>query len=215
MASDIQNGDFETGVLDPWEADGEAFADQPRNNDPRPPTVHVPPALIGLGGNYWWGGVDIQVPMASGRQGTWWISTRDAATGTLTSDSFVITAERPWFSCLVGGSDDPVVGVQVLIRSTEKNRSRFENVILPDGRVGSYPTTVVREEPYYVLFSAAGHGGEQLRRVGLDLGTFAGEQGRVRIMDGSTSGHVNADDFQMTADQPEIVPLAVPRPSPP
>jgi uncharacterized repeat protein (TIGR01451 family) len=215
MASDIRNGDFETGTLDPWEADGTAFADQPRNNDPPSPTVHVPPARIGVGGDYWRGGTDFQVPVATGRQGTWWISTNDDATGTLVSNPFVVSADRTWFSCLVGGSDDPAAGVQVLIRATEENRSRFEDVALPDGRVGSYPTAWAAGEQHYVLFHATGTGGEELRRAGFDLDGFAGDQARVRIIDGSTSSHVNADDFRMTADQPDIVPIAVPSPSPP
>lgn len=200
----IVNGDFETGRVQPWLVEGTAFANQPASIDRPGRRTSVAPLPVPLGGDYWQGGYDIRGP-----QGKWWISTDDGATGTLTSNAFTINASRPWFSCLVGGGRDlATLRVELLILATEANRRRFVGVTGPDGGAMTYRTEKVAANDYYVVFEAGGQGGEQMQRVAVNVGEYDGEQARVRIVDRSTGGHINADDFRFSAEQPAVSPLA-------
>jgi microsomal dipeptidase-like Zn-dependent dipeptidase/lysophospholipase L1-like esterase len=202
----LVNGDFETGQLQPWVAQGTAFANQPASADRPDRRVHVDapaPSQMPLGGDYWQGGYDIHGP-----QGKWWISTDDAAAGTLTSNAFKISASWPWFSCLVGGGNDPAnLRVEFLILATEANRSRFVS------GTTTYRTVKFANRDHYVIFEASGQGSEQMRRVAVNVGEYDGEQARIRIVDRSTGGHINADNFRFSTEQPVQSPLVEQRAS--
>jgi putative membrane-bound dehydrogenase-like protein len=95
------NLDFETGTLQDWQAEGEAFAGQPIKGD----TV-----------------VPRRSDMRSRHQGQYWIGTYerrgDPPQGTLTSVPFKIT--HPWASFLVGGGPWPTTCVELVLKDPGK-----------------------------------------------------------------------------------------------
>jgi putative membrane-bound dehydrogenase-like protein len=95
------NLDFETGTLQHWKAEGEAFAGQPIKGD----TVHPrrPDSYSRHQGHYWIGGYE--------RLG-------DKATGTLTSVPFKVT--HPWATFLVGGGPHANTCVELCRQDTGK-----------------------------------------------------------------------------------------------
>lgn len=184
--------DFEAGDVSFWTAEGEAFLNQPIRGD-KFLASQVKPNLIPLGGDYWNGRYPV------GHQGNYWISTEDSLTGTLLSDEFLIDARFPWFSCLIGGSNQmSACHVALLITATNANRQQF---------AGTYPLISLAERGnFYQVFTATGHNSELLRRVSYHTRWLAGEHARIRILDASTSGHLSVDDFQMSADAPQTLP---------
>lgn len=99
------NLDFETGTLDDWTADGNAFVGQPVKGDtvnPRRSDMH------------------------SGHQGDFWIGTferkGDKPQGTLTSAPFRVT--HPWATFLVGGGSHPSTTVELVDKETDQVISR-------------------------------------------------------------------------------------------
>jgi len=184
--------DFESGDLSFWTAEGEAFLKQPIRGD-RFVTSHVKPGLIAIGGDYW----DGLYP--AGHQGDYWISTQDNLTGTLTSDEFIIDAQFPWFSCLISGSNDMTAcSVSLLIKATATNAQKLAGTyaLLPLAGRGDF----------YQVFEATGHGNEIMQRVSFNAGWLAGERACIRVIDTSTSGHINVDDFQFSAAAPQTLP---------
>jgi hypothetical protein len=95
------NLDFETGTLQDWTANGEAFKDQPIKGD----TVKLRRA-----------------DMQSRHQGQFWIGGYekhlDKPTGTLTSVSFKVT--HPWATFLVGGGPHANTSVELVRADTKK-----------------------------------------------------------------------------------------------
>jgi microsomal dipeptidase-like Zn-dependent dipeptidase len=184
--------DFESGDLSCWHAEGKAFLNQPVRGD-RFMTSQARPNLIPLGGNYWNG------PYPIGHRGNYWLSTDDQLTGTLTSDKFTISARFPWLSLLVSGKNDATnCTVALLIKATARNRQRFENL---------YPGITLKDlGNFYQVFVTTGRGNEIMQRVSFRADQFAGEDARIRITDSSTSGHINVDDIQFTADKPQTLP---------
>ena len=111
---DLASGDFSF-----WTAQGEAFLAQPVRGD-KFVTSRARPGLISLGGDYWDG------PYPVGNLNNYWISTDDHLTGSLTSDEFPITAQFPWFSFLISGTDDiTVCFVALLVKATPTNAQKF------------------------------------------------------------------------------------------
>ena len=96
------NLDFETGTLEGWKAEGDAWEGQPIKGD----TI----ALRNRGnsnhaGQYWIGGYE---------------KVGDKGTGRLTSSTFTVT--HPWASFLVGGGKDPALTrVEVVEEATGKS----------------------------------------------------------------------------------------------
>ncbi len=184
--------DFEAGDLSFWTAEGDAFQHQPIRGD-RFVTSQARPGLISIGGDYWDG------PYPVGHQGEYWVSTEDHLTGTLTSDEFLIDARFPWFSCLIGGSDDiSACSVSLLIKATEANKQRLSGTCTP--------VHLGERGDFYKVFEVSGHGEERMRRVSFHADNFAGERGCIRVIDNATSGHINVDDFQFSAAAPETLP---------
>jgi microsomal dipeptidase-like Zn-dependent dipeptidase len=185
--------DFESGDLSFWEAEGEAFQQQPVRGD-RFVTSQARPGLISIGGDYWDG------PYPVGHQGEYWVSTEDHLTGTLISDEFQIDAGCPWFSFLISGSDDIAnCYVSLLVKATDTNKQRLSDT--------HTPVQLPIRGDFYKVFEATGHGDERMRRVSFDAGSFAGERARIRVVDNATAGHINVDDFQFSAQAPETLPV--------
>src|SRR5262245_60388102 len=93
------NLDFETGTLQDWTAEGDAFAGQPIQGDTVSPR---------------------RGDMKSDHQGRFWIGTYerrgDRPQGTLTSVAFKVT--HPWASFLVGGGPWPETRVELVRKDT-------------------------------------------------------------------------------------------------
>src|SRR5437868_2621126 len=93
------NLDFETGTLQDWTAEGDAFAGQPIKGD----------TVAARRGD-----------MRSQHQGQYWIGSYerngDKPQGTLTSVAFKVT--QPWASFLVGGGSYPTTCVELVRKDT-------------------------------------------------------------------------------------------------
>jgi microsomal dipeptidase-like Zn-dependent dipeptidase len=184
---------FASGDLRCWTAEGEAFLRQPICGD-KFVTSQAKPRLISLGGDYWDG------PYPVGNLNTYWISTEDHQTGTLTSDEFPLVAQFPWFNFLISGSADiTACSVALLVKATTANAQKF---------AGKYPVvSLAQGGDWYRVFAATGHGNEIMRRVSFDASKVVGEMARIHITDQTTAGHINVDDFQFSATAPQAVPL--------
>lgn len=182
--------DFESGDLVFWTAQGEAFLNQPVRGD-RFLTDQVRPGLISIGGDYWNGLYPV------GQRGEYWISTENHLTGSLTSDEFIIDAACPWFSFLIGGSSADC-SASLLVRATDANHEQLSGTCEVVHLAG-------RGE-FYQVFTASGRDDERMRRVVFHAEHLGGERARIQIVDNSTSGHINVDDFQFTPQAPETLP---------
>jgi putative membrane-bound dehydrogenase-like protein len=95
----VLNLDFETGTLQDWTPEGDAFTGQPVQGDTVFPR---------------------RSDMKSQHQGKFWIGTYerkgDKPQGTLTSDAFVVT--HPWGSFMVGGGTDLATCVELVRKDT-------------------------------------------------------------------------------------------------
>ncbi len=101
------NSDFETGTLEGWTAEGEAFVDQPTKGDNSRARNRE---TANVQGEWWIGGFE-RYTGAVGQPG----ATRgDQPTGTLTSQPFTI--RRPYISFRIGAGNLPgEVGVRLLV----------------------------------------------------------------------------------------------------
>jgi len=95
----VLNLDFESGTLDDWKVDGEAFVGQPIRDD----TVakRRPDMRSGHRGNFWIGGYE---------------KTGDKATGTLTSVPFPVTHD--YASFLMNGGEHANTRVELVLKET-------------------------------------------------------------------------------------------------
>ena len=192
---------FESGNLTFWTAEGQAFINQPICGD-KVRASRACPGLVPLGGDYWDG------PYPVGNRCKYWISTEDRLIGTLTSDEFVIGGNYPWFSFLIsGGCDKENLRVELLIRATEQNRAKFAYVTEIDEQSISYPLVTLGDRgAFYRVFEATGNNCEFMRRVVLNIATanLMGEHTCIRIVDNSTTSHINVDDFRFSSDCPQV-----------
>src|SRR5260370_790419 len=175
--------DFEEG-LHGWHATGAAFAGQPVKGDSFSTNRT---SAMRLGGDYW---RDLQFPV--GDHGKRFIFTLeseggDQATGSLISDDITLSRERRYFSLLVGGTNDPLrehVELQVLANSPNE-------AIAP------------RDGDHLVLFRATGRGTDLLHQEVFSIPSFAlGRKARIKIVDDSSVGHINADYIRFTSEPP-------------
>ncbi|EFH82106.1 peptidase M19 renal dipeptidase [Ktedonobacter racemifer DSM 44963] len=181
--------DFAGGDLSRWHAEGEAFREQPVRGD-RFRASQVKPGLVPLGGDYWDG------PYPVGQRGEYWISTEDHLTGTLTSETFILEASSPWFTCLLGGSDvNDACSISLLIKASESNSSCLSD---------SYSRIYIAREnsDFFQVFQATSRGHEMMRRVVFYAQKFVGEWACVRISDSSISEHINVADVCFSAEAP-------------
>lgn len=185
------NWDFELG-LTAWESSGDAFNFQPASGDVMP--VRRVAELANqitqdIGGDYW---RDVTYPV--GQHGTNWVGTAenpsalagglfedaptDQQTGWLRSKSFIIT--KPYISFLIGGQKDTnQLRVELLLQSVA-------------GAVGS---DLYDGLSYDVVHIATGHDRESMRWQEWYVGDAIGRRAILRIVDNSTTGHLNVDDF--------------------
>jgi microsomal dipeptidase-like Zn-dependent dipeptidase len=169
------NFDFEN-TLSGWTATGAAFDSQPVNGA-KIRTNQIQP--VKLGGDYW---RDLPYPL--GQHGSYLISTSNAGTGTLTSETFVINPGKLFFSFLIGGSSNAA-------------SERVElQVLTADGN-------------YVVAISETAEKGaedrdlEILQQKVIKLPkSLAGRTAYIKIIDASDTAHINVDHFQFTPEPP-------------
>lgn len=103
------NFDFETGTLQDWTAEGDAFVGQPIDGDT------VTPRRPGMRSNH---------------QGRYWIGTferaKDRPQGTLTSVPFKVT--HPWCSFLIGGGFYETTCVEIVLKNNDIPLARVSGV---------------------------------------------------------------------------------------
>jgi hypothetical protein len=97
-------------------------------------------------------------------------------TGVLTSETFTIPEGT--LSFLIGGSNSFDTRVELNVLDQIEGRIRVEYT--------------------------SGQGSETMERVVWDLSQFAGSTGQLRIIDESTTGHINVDDFNFSYYQEEV-----------
>jgi microsomal dipeptidase-like Zn-dependent dipeptidase len=186
------NWGFELG-LTAWEAEGDAFVDQPVTGDVIPVrrVSELKQRLEDkIGGNYWH---DLTYPV--GHQGQHWVGTAENVsnlpgglfdtseteerTGTLRSKSFII--EKPFISFLIGGgTDDNLLRVELLTEAEAPGPS----------------TVAYNGLPYEVHAYETGHNRESMHWVSWGVNSQKGKRAIIRILDHSATGHLNVDDFR-------------------
>ncbi len=190
------NWDFEQGLL-MWTWTGNAFDNQPTYGATLP-AERVRP--LSIGGNYW------HTDFPIGAHQDYWIGTAEshpnpgdpvrrgpdpaaeALTGTLTSREFRISSTFLTF-LISGGNDINRLRVELQIRPADAaDRARLPALGF-DGDWG------------IVLF-ATGLNSEVMSREVWDVRRFRSRVARVRIVDQSTTGHINVDDFRFPEEDP-------------
>lgn len=197
----LENWGFEIGFLG-WAPSGSAFEFPPVVGDLV--TAKRIPALRqqlqnAIGGDYW---RDLYYPV--GEKGTHWICTAnvtdwspagnllddmfdDSLTGSLISKSFVIDTRA--ISFLIGGMKDiDHLRVELLVQA-------------PSGSAGD---VTLLGTAYNIADFRTGDGNELMRRDWWDTESLIGQNARIRILDTSTAGHLNVDDFRFQ----DVTPLA-------
>jgi hypothetical protein len=191
-----------------WVATGTAFRAQPV---PASTVLTDRFAPVRLGGDYWRG-----LPYPLGQRGKTVIATAvpdgNGPTGTLTSPRFVLDAARPYFSVLIGGTNDIArERIEVQVQPLPTDGSDFERQVSQwhtASRACALPN-VTQDEGYLTLLSLTGAGYEQLRHEVMPLPAFVlGHQARIKLVDDSASGHLNIDNIEFLPSAP------APRPTP-
>lgn len=197
------NFDFEEGLLY-WTNSGSAF----QLRDVRYKCVRaseIQPKPVALEGDYW---QDLCFPI--GQHGYRWVSSYDvngggdAAMGTLTSDVFTIEADDRYFSFLVGGSNDASgERVELQVRATS---SQEQDEI--ERRLAGHAEkrhVLARDGDFVVVIVTSGPGQDALQQRICEIPeVLLGRHARIKIIDDSTTGHINADSFQFTAFPPPV-----------
>jgi len=155
-----------------------------------------------IGGDYW-----TNLTYRIGVKGSHWIGTADnyaippgelfdnvgdfdeGLKGELLSKPFPIT--KRYMTCLIGGmSDMDQLRVELLVK-------------VEDNEAGAI---VIGNDRFRVESKATGHGRELMRRAVFNMDDFfhhvLGRKARIRIVDQSSTGHLNVDDFQFTDELP-------------
>jgi microsomal dipeptidase-like Zn-dependent dipeptidase len=191
-----QSFDFEK-TLSGFVPDGLAFANQPVSAV-MIKTDRIAP--VTLGGDYW---ASLSYPM--GQNGQYLIATGwnygDGVTGTLLSPAYALPASPLYFSLRIGGTNDPI-GERVEL---QLRMSSAEQAVFAD-RTG--PLT--RDGDFVVIKSFTGAGYEQLRQESFHIPDFLlPRDARMKVIDASSSGHINLDYLQFTATPPTPVKTPV------
>lgn len=195
-----QTFDFEDGVRG-WERSGDAFATQPYCG----PITSTIFAHIKLGGSYW---KNMQYPLA--QHGRCLITTiaqpLDTPVGSLTSSEFLLDRALQFLSFRIGGTEDLVrERLELEVRIPE----RLDSDRVRQIREWSGPFASTADGVYSVVYAAIGHNSESLRQEVVEIPEFLrGLPARIRILDTSSTGHINVDYIQFTSSAPP--PLRVP-----
>jgi microsomal dipeptidase-like Zn-dependent dipeptidase len=195
------NFDFEDGLRD-WTKSGGAFDSQPVDGA----TVQTDRLdVVGLGGDYWRG---ISYPL--GHHGHYLILTEDNSTGTLTSTDFVLSDATPYFSFLIAGSEDishERLELQVLTGSPGEARELETRVVawMATQHLSEKRTNVpIMDGAYVVAVAATGNNLELLRQETTQIPEFLlGHTARLKIIDASSSAHIDVDFIRFTATRPD------------
>ena len=165
--------------FDRWEAAGDAFAAQPVRAS-SVMTNRLAPVTVG--GDYWQG---LRYPL--GQDGDSLVmsgTTGDEAVGRFSSPPFVLSSDAPYFSVLIGGTND-VTSVRLELQVSAA-AGRFD---AGDARAALRVT---------------GDGYEQLRQVRWQVpGELIGHGARVVIVDESPKGHINVDAVRFSRESPQ------------
>jgi hypothetical protein len=199
--------------LQGWAATGAAFANQPTIGDNVLAERMRPDMRLennGIGGDYW-----KKIPYPIGHQGTGWIGTYenrpdvsvppgrtagDTPTGTLTSPEFRIV--NPTISFLIGGGSDVArLRVELLLRLNARQLDEVR-------RNGGQPIRIANAD-YVVGAFATGQRNEILRREQWDVSAHRERTAIMRIIDESTTGHINVDDIRLSDAFPAPQPPGV------
>lgn len=197
------NWGFELGLAS-WVDSGSAFEFQPVfGNTMRVKRIPQLKQQMDdkIGGGYWQ-----DITYRIGFRGEYWIGTADnytvpqgwlfdseqpsdTRTGELRSKPFTI--QKPYITFLVGGTQDP-------------EKLRVE--LLTKADPGTPNTIQIGAEKYQVEYSTTGHGQERLHRATWSVDNAfhhaIGKKAFIRIVDESTTGHINVDDFQFVDTHP-------------
>lgn len=214
----ITGFNFEKGKisLSDWIREGLAFVNQPTygnnvlvkremTNTKNPFRVNIP-----LGGDYWQ-----MLSLPIGHKGEYWIGSAesrsdssqplgrmigDGAPGTLTSPEFLISSN--FISFLVGGSNDVSnASVELLL---EGESSIDEKSAGNPNDVQTINNKAVSKFPRFT-----GNGSNVMRRVWWNVSTIKGKKARIMIMDKTTSGNINVDDFIFQDIAPDVNSIAI------
>lgn len=195
------NFDFEDSLRG-WTKSGAAFDSQPVDGS----TVRTDWFnVVGLGGDYWRG---ISYPL--GHHGHYLILTDDNSTGTLTSTDFALSEATRYFSFLIAGSDDirhERLELQVLTSSPNE-------AIELEKQVAQWTATQHLSEKrtnlpamdgeYAVAVAVTGNNLELLQQETIQIPEFLlGHSARLKIIDASSSAHINVDFIRFTAKPPD------------
>jgi len=200
------NFDFEHG-LEHWTKSGPAFGSQPiEGASVRTDRTNV----VKVGGDYW---RNLSYPI--GHHGRYLILTDDALKGELTSVDFTLSRATPYFSFLIGGSEDVAyerLELQILVTSptdadelerriktwAETQTALDKRAEVPI-RAGQYLTAVAvtgRKDPDGLAL-------DLLKQKSILLPEFLlGRIARLRIIDDSTSEHIGVDFIRFSANAP-------------
>jgi hypothetical protein len=185
------NWDFELG-LTAWVPSGTAFNNQPMIGNAisiQQNTVISSQIRSTIGGDYWSG-----TTLAIGQKGQAWVGTAipdnpsaggDSLTGTLRSKTFIVNQAFVTF-LIGGGQDDANLRVEFLVA----------------GSPGLPGDIVVNGQPYVIVLHETGNGDEALRRAWFNVSQYVGQRAVLRIVDNSTTGHLNVDDFEFQPASP-------------
>jgi microsomal dipeptidase-like Zn-dependent dipeptidase len=195
------NLDFEDGLRG-WTKSGAAFDSQPVDGTSiRTDRFNV----VGLGGDYWRG---ISYPL--GYHGHYMILTDDNSTGTLTSTDFFLDDTTRYFSFLIAGSDDighERLELQVLTSSASEARELGERVVawMPTQHLSENRANVpIMDEKYVVAVGVTGNNLELLRQETIQIPEFLlGHAARLKIIDASSSAHIDVDFIRFAANPPD------------
>jgi microsomal dipeptidase-like Zn-dependent dipeptidase len=194
LGGNADNWGFENAFFTGWTASGgEAFTYQPVTGDyftvKRIPELRQQ-LLSKIGGDYW-----TNLYYSVGQRGSNWICTAyvpepgpggnldsqfdDTLAGTLLSKPFTIQTDYITF-LIGGGQDGTLLRVELLVQ-------------VPSNTPGAININGL----YYTVFDwRTGHGRELMRREWWSVASQRGQSAYIRILDNSTAGHLNVDDFQ-------------------
>jgi hypothetical protein len=137
-------------------------------------------------------------------QGKYWIGTYEKYQGLLRQTPGDIQGDEP-----VGYIESPYFNIpsgtlSFLVGGGSSYQTRVELVIPVDCGLESCPDKT--------LLFATGQDTETMSRVTWDLNPYAGERGRIRIVDASSGpwGHINVDDFVFQPDPPPTISISSP-----
>ena len=190
-----QTFDFEEG-LQGWSRTGTAFDAQPALAAGMKPQWFT---TIKLGGDYW---KKTSYPL--GQHGRYLLTSGgeqgNSPTGTLVSPQFSLDRSTPNFSFRIGGTrdaDNEYLQLEVLAPAAS-------SAALAQQIQAWAQQAPRREGDYLAVARATGNNVEAMRQETTVIPEFLfGLPARIRIVDASAQGHINADYIRFTASSPE------------